>query len=241
MILKKGDETMNLSERIYILRKQSGFSQEELAEKLGVTRQAVSKWESQQSTPDMDNIIAISKLFNVTTDYLLIGKENNSNSETIKNENIFSRVINNDLLKENIFINVIIHFALIFISVLVGVFSDFENGVLFLFFGELFFICLVAVFGIYLKSKKKSVKNLIRVSGNFFLVIFSVVSFLFIEELNYGDTTLFLHFGICLAVIALFNILVERKKFKNVSPVAVVFVLFFLVLLVLMIICGMWW
>lgn len=203
---------MNLSESIYVLRKQSGFSQEELAEKLGVTRQAVSKWESQQSTPDMDNIIAISKLFNVTTDYLLIGKENNSNSEIIKKENIFLRVINNDLLKENIFINVIIHLTLIFISVFVGVFSDFEDGVLLLFFGELFFICLVTVLCFYYNTKRKAFKNFLRSSGNFFLVIFGIVSFLFIEELNNGDTTLFLHAGICLAVIALFNILIERRK-----------------------------
>lgn len=232
---------MNLSERIYTLRKQSGFSQEELAEKLGVTRQAVSKWESEQSIPDPENIIAISKIFGVTTDYLLIGKEESLNNNFSKNENIFLRIINSDLLKENIFVNFIIHLSLIFLSVLLGVFSDFEDGVLLLFFGELFFFLIVAVFGVYLKSKKKSVKNLISTSGNFFLVIFGVVSFLFIEELNYGDTTLFLHAGICLAIIALFNILVERKKLKNVSPVSIIFILFFIVLLVLMIICDMWW
>lgn len=65
--------------------------------------------------------------------------------------------------------------------------------------------------------------------------------FLFIEELNHGDTTVFLHAGISLAVIAMFNILIEGKRFKYVSPVAAIFVLFFIVLLVLMIICGMWW
>ena len=66
---------MNLANRIQTLRKQSGMSQEALAEKLGVTRQAVSKWESEQSAPDMENIIAISDLFEVSTDYLLKGKE----------------------------------------------------------------------------------------------------------------------------------------------------------------------
>lgn len=66
---------MNLAKRIQTLRKQNGLSQEELAEKLGVTRQAVSKWESEQSTPDMDNIIALSDLFEVSTDYLLKGED----------------------------------------------------------------------------------------------------------------------------------------------------------------------
>lgn len=64
---------MNISDRIQYLRKQKGFSQEELANKVGVSRQAVSKWESGQSTPDLDKIIAMSELFGVTTDYILRG------------------------------------------------------------------------------------------------------------------------------------------------------------------------
>lgn len=51
------------------------MSQEELADKIGVSRQAVSKWESEQSTPDLDKIIVMSDLFEVTTDYLLKGIE----------------------------------------------------------------------------------------------------------------------------------------------------------------------
>lgn len=66
---------MNLSDRIQYLRKQKGFSQEELADKIGVSRQAVSKWESEQSTPDLDKIIAMSEIFGVTTDYILKGIE----------------------------------------------------------------------------------------------------------------------------------------------------------------------
>lgn len=66
---------MNLSGRIQYLRKQKGFSQEELADKMGVSRQAVSKWESEQSTPDLDKIIIMSELFGVTTDYILKGTD----------------------------------------------------------------------------------------------------------------------------------------------------------------------
>lgn len=66
---------MNLADRIQALRKAKGISQEELADQVGVSRQAVSKWESEQSTPDLEKIIAMSGFFGVTTDYLLKGIE----------------------------------------------------------------------------------------------------------------------------------------------------------------------
>lgn len=77
---------MNIADRIQYLRKQKGYSQEELAEKVGVSRQAVSKWESEQSTPDLEKIIAMSDLFEVTTDYILKGIEpvSSTNRKTIK-------------------------------------------------------------------------------------------------------------------------------------------------------------
>lgn len=62
---------MILADKIMELRKKSGWSQEELADKLGVSRQAVSKWEGASSIPDLERIIAMSRLFGVTTDYLL--------------------------------------------------------------------------------------------------------------------------------------------------------------------------
>ena len=62
---------MTFSERISALRKQKGWSQEELAEKLMVTRQAVSKWESAQSMPDLDKLVQLSEALGVSTDYLL--------------------------------------------------------------------------------------------------------------------------------------------------------------------------
>lgn len=66
---------MEIAERIQSLRKSKGLSQEELADKIGVSRQAVSKWESAQSTPDIDKIILISEYFEVTTDYIIKGTE----------------------------------------------------------------------------------------------------------------------------------------------------------------------
>lgn len=66
---------MNLADRIQYLRKQKGISQEELAEKMLISRQAVSKWESGQSAPDLEKIVLLSDYFEVTTDYLLKGVE----------------------------------------------------------------------------------------------------------------------------------------------------------------------
>ena len=66
---------MNMADRIQTLRKSKGISQEELADKIGVSRQAVSKWESEQSSPDIEKIILLSDYFDVTTDYLLKGIE----------------------------------------------------------------------------------------------------------------------------------------------------------------------
>ena len=62
---------MILADKIIDLRKKNGWSQEELAERLGVTRQSISKWEGAQSVPDMNRILAMSTLFGVSTDYLL--------------------------------------------------------------------------------------------------------------------------------------------------------------------------
>ena len=62
---------MIFADKLIDLRKKNGWSQEELAEKLNVSRQAVSKWEGAQSVPDMGRIIQLSELFGVTTDYLL--------------------------------------------------------------------------------------------------------------------------------------------------------------------------
>jgi len=66
---------MTIADRIQSLRKSKGMSQEELADAVGVSRQAVSKWESEQATPDLDKVVIMSDVFEVTTDYLLKGIE----------------------------------------------------------------------------------------------------------------------------------------------------------------------
>ena len=66
---------MNIAERLKDLRKEAGYSQEQVAELLNVSRQAVSKWESAQGYPDIENIIKLAQMYEVSTDYLLLGEE----------------------------------------------------------------------------------------------------------------------------------------------------------------------
>ena len=66
---------MIFSEKLQLIRKSKGMTQEDLAEKLAVSRQAVAKWESGQAYPDISNLIQISNLFNVTVDYLVRDQE----------------------------------------------------------------------------------------------------------------------------------------------------------------------
>ena len=67
--------TIEIANRLVERRKAAGLSQEELAEKLGVSRQAVSKWERGEASPDTDNLIALARLYNISIDELLNGEK----------------------------------------------------------------------------------------------------------------------------------------------------------------------
>lgn len=83
---------MNMADRIQHLRKSKGISQEELADKIGVSRQAVSKWESEQSTPDLEKVIVMSDFFGITTDYILKGIEPITDKEQ-KSKELTGRIL----------------------------------------------------------------------------------------------------------------------------------------------------
>ena len=72
----------NFSNNLYSIRKQAGMSQEELAERLNVSRQAISKWERGEAQPDTDNLIAIAELFDVSLDWLVRSEDNRA--ETVE-------------------------------------------------------------------------------------------------------------------------------------------------------------
>lgn len=74
---------MKFNEKLIELRKREGLSQEELGYKLNVTRQTVSKWELGQTTPEMDKLVAMSKIFNISVDELINEPEVTSNQNTV--------------------------------------------------------------------------------------------------------------------------------------------------------------
>lgn len=87
---------MQIGNKINRLRKLSGMTQEQLAEKLDVSRQTISKWESGGSSPDIDSVVKVSKIFQVSLDDLLLEGES---SVTIKND---ERITLEDLVKINL-------------------------------------------------------------------------------------------------------------------------------------------
>ncbi|MDO5291388.1 MAG: DUF5680 domain-containing protein [bacterium] len=78
---------MRFEQKVLQLRKQHGFSQEELAEKMGVSRQAIGKWESGTASPDIENLIRLSELFGVSVDRL-IKDDDQCNSELFETKEI---------------------------------------------------------------------------------------------------------------------------------------------------------
>lgn len=93
---------MILADKIIRLRKKNGWSQEELADKMNVSRQAVSKWESAQSIPDLEKILQLSKLFCVTTDYLL---KDDIEDEEFTNDSYDASVKKITIEEANIYLN----------------------------------------------------------------------------------------------------------------------------------------
>ena len=73
--------TLETANRLYELRKKNNLSQEELAEKLGVSRQAVSKWERSEASPDTDNLIALAKIYGLSLDELIYGEKEEKKQE----------------------------------------------------------------------------------------------------------------------------------------------------------------
>lgn len=140
---------MSLSDKIVGLRKSGGMSQEELAEKLDVSRQAVSRWEMGTAMPDATNILQLSKLFHVTADYLLNDEYQSDNDlpkvKEIKTDGVHQIMICLVTLEVMVFIQQ-------FMTVVI-----LQNA----FFGVLSFIPFVAMVGgfEYAYQKKKSERN----------------------------------------------------------------------------------
>ncbi len=83
---ERKENKMNIGEKLYELRKEKNLSQEEVAEKLNVSRQTVSKWETNQTTPDFDKIVPLCELFGISTEELLTGKKQEIKTEKAEQE-----------------------------------------------------------------------------------------------------------------------------------------------------------
>ena len=178
---------MSLGERLYELRKKKGLSQEEVAEKLNVTRQSVSKWETDESKPDFDKIVPICELYEISTNELLSGTKEEKEEQEVE-------VINKDNKKKRaliISIAVFLYFlALIWIIVSEVSFNlneGFMVGGFFLLCGIA--TCMLVYQGIVLsttitKKKKEKTANekkrdgVIELTSIIFTIIYLLTSFL---------------------------------------------------------------
>ncbi|PID82201.1 MAG: hypothetical protein CSB16_02515 [Clostridiales bacterium] len=139
---------MKLHEKLFQLRKKNGFTQQELAEKLNVTRQAVSRWEMNSSIPSTEKLILISKLYGINIDYLISeDEEDNFLKSHKKTKNIFKYV----------YLTVIIF---LIGALFMFLFTDtFKHVVVSFWFLFLSFTLLVLVGGlIYLYINKRNIK-----------------------------------------------------------------------------------
>ena len=100
---------MSFGERLKELRQENNMSQEQLAKKLNISRQAISKWESNNSYPDIENLVLLKEIFNTTLDYLIINEDINKEVKEDINEIVEDKeskeIDNNRLKKEKISLN----------------------------------------------------------------------------------------------------------------------------------------
>lgn len=107
---------MNLSKKIYELRKAKRMSQEQLAEKINVSRQSISKWESGESAPELERLIELSRVFDVSTDYLLLPSEVDEltiRTERLENQqNDLNSKVQKEHIKNSRTLNVVLVYAI---------------------------------------------------------------------------------------------------------------------------------
>jgi transcriptional regulator with XRE-family HTH domain len=206
--------SMTIGERLLKLRKEKNISQEELANVLDVSRQTVSKWETDQSTPDFDKIIPLCEYFGITSDELLTG---NQNIKEAKKENVKSKFARNIAISVMLYI-----FALIAIIALAGGLDKPILGVS-VFFGFIAIATGLLIYnGIYYskeseepKEKKdesieKQVMSIIDIIG---VTIYLFVSFMTMAW--HITWMIFLIVGLVKAIVKLIMSLNAKKEDNN--------------------------
>ena len=205
---------MTIGERLLKLRREKNISQEELANVLDVSRQTVSKWETDQSSPDFDKIIPLCEYFGITSDELLTG---NHNIKEAKQENVKSNFARNIAIAVMLYI-----FALIAIIALAGGLDKPILGVS-VFFGLIAIATGLLIYnGIYYskesddsKEKKenlieKQVTNIIDIIG---VIIYLVISFMTMAW--HLTWIIFLIIGLVNAIVKLIFMISSNKTERN--------------------------
>lgn len=178
---------MSLGERLYELRKKKGLSQEEVAEKLNVTRQSVSKWETDESKPDFDKIVPICELYEISTNELLNGTKEEKEKQEVE-------TINKDNKKKRaliIAIAIFLYFLALIWVIISEVTFNLNEGIM---IGGFFLLCGIATCmlvyqGIVLattitKKRKEKTANekkrdgVIELTSIIFTIIYLLTSFL---------------------------------------------------------------
>lgn len=209
---------MRLSDKIVELRKKNGWSQEELAEKLNVSRQAVSRWEVATAQPDATNILQLSKLFGVTTDYLL--------NDEYESDNDLPKVkeIKSDNFRQIMIFMVTFEVMILIIQFITTIILRNE------FFGVLSFIPFVAVIGGFEYAYQKKIqeanertklfrKKFYKISvwlGIYFPIRFLVEKMAQFYPRPYLSIVLdFVILAIYLITATLITLLIEKKALKE--------------------------
>ena len=145
---------MILADKIIDLRKKNGLSQEELAEKMNVSRQSVSKWESAQSVPDLNKIIALSEIFGVSTDYLLkdsidapdtaVGEDSGTPLRTVSMEEANSFLSDNKLYASRLALGTLICILAVIPMMALGALSETSGQSFLAAVGIAAMLCIIA-------------------------------------------------------------------------------------------------
>ena len=209
---------MRLSDKIVKLRKTNGWSQEELSEKLNVSRQAISRWEGATAQPDAANILQLSKLFGVTTDYLL--------NDEYESDNDLPKVkeIKNDSFHQIMIFMVILEVLVLIIQFTTTIILQNE------FFGVLSFLPFVAVIGGFEYAYQKKIqeanektksfrKKFYKISawlGTYFPIRFVVKKLSYFYPRPYRSIVLeCVILAIYLMTVTLITLLIEKKDLKE--------------------------
>lgn len=213
---------MSLGERLYELRKSKHLSQEQVAEQLNVTRQTISKWETDESKPDFDKIVPICNLYGITSEQLLTG--NIVEQEVIEEK----QVTNNDEKKKKraLFISsgILCYFLGIIFIILGEETLNLNEGIyvsVFLFLCAVG-TCLIVYQGVVLSNEKtksekkelsikeKKISSLRQITSGIFAIIYFLVSFL---TMAWHITWLI--WIIYAVVFEIIKLLVEMKESDN--------------------------